>query len=41
MSKRKLSAPWVRSGEYGPVVVCEGKYKGQVGYYDDDDGISL
>jgi len=28
----------VRAGEYGPIVVCKGKHKGRVGYYDDDEG---
>lgn len=25
-------------GEWGPVRVLSGRYKGQVGYYDDDEG---
>lgn len=24
--------------DYGPVIVTKGKYKGKVGYYDDDEG---
>jgi hypothetical protein len=36
--KRKKPATMRRlqAGEYGPVIVREGKYKGRVGYYDDD-----
>jgi hypothetical protein len=28
----------VTKGDYGPVVVLAGEHRGQVGYYDDDDG---
>jgi hypothetical protein len=28
----------VQKGEYGPIAVQEGKHKGKVGYYDDDEG---
>lgn len=37
-TKRKTTATKQRlpAGEYGPVIVREGKYKGRVGYYDDD-----
>jgi len=30
----------VKKGEYGPVPVVSGKFKGQVGYYDDDEADS-
>jgi hypothetical protein len=28
----------VAQGGYGPVVIVEGKHRGRVGYYDNDDG---
>lgn len=28
----------LRKGDYGLVVVTDGKFKGRVGYYDDDEG---
>jgi hypothetical protein len=34
--KTRATKQPLQLGEYGPVVVCEGKYKGRVGYYDDD-----
>jgi hypothetical protein len=31
----------VREGEYGPIVVREGKHKGRVGYYDDEGNLAI
>lgn len=28
----------IEEGDYGPVLIVKGKYKGKTGYYDDDEG---
>ena len=38
-ANRGKSARRVQRGDYGPVLIVAGKFKGRVGYYDDDDGL--